>query len=281
MAQARDAGRVELDVRGLLLVAVSCLACRGPSEPTHVSPPDAATFDASVDAPPEAASEVSIDSGPHLRAQTGPFETPFLGKRNVYWVAPRTEGPHRLMAMLHGVCNPPGYTCGLWSETAKDLGFLVCPTGDGSCGPAMYDAPTWNEGDTKIDEDLEKAIATVDALVPGELSREAPVLLGFSRGAYVSVKIAEAHPNRWPYLVLIEATPALSAKRLRAAGVKAVALLAGEIGSQAAGEKKLEKALSQEGFPARYWVMKGAGHHYSNDVDVLLREAVAWATSQK
>lgn len=283
MSQGLGRRRFDRDVRGLCVLSLLAVACRGPSEVPRTAPDASSTSDASVDALPDVVLdtfEAAVDTGPRARAETGPFETPFLGKRNVWWVAPRSEGPHRLMAMLHGVCNPPGYTCGLWAETAKDLGFLVCPEGDGNCGPAMYDAPTWNEGESKIDEDLERAISTVEARHPGELARQAPVLLGFSRGAYVSVKIAAAHPGRWPYLVLIEATPSLSEKQLRAAGVKGVALIAGEIGSQLKGEKKTAQALAQQGFPARFWVMPGAGHHYSNDIDRILREAVEWVTSQ-
>jgi predicted esterase len=201
---------------------------------------------------------------------------PFAEKRTVYWVAPHAAGKQRLMAMLHGVCNPPGYACGLWAEDAKDLGFLVCPTGNGSCGKAMYDAPTWTEPDTAIDADLELSIDAVEKVVPGELAREQAILLGFSRGAYVSVKIAAAHPGRWPYLVLIEADAKPSAEQLKKSGVRAVAFLAGEIGSQLAGEKKTVASLAAAGFPAKLWVMPKAGHHYSNDIGALLREAIAW-----
>lgn len=266
----------------LAFAAVLCgLACRdsrntvAPHPAATAAPQPAATVlvDASVDV-----MDVPIDAGP--RAETGPFEIPLLGKRTVYYVAPRARGRQRLMAMLHGVCNPPGYTCGLWAETAKDLGFLVCPTGDGSCGPSMYNAPTWNEPDAKIDEDLELSIAKVDALHQGELAREDSVLLGFSRGAYVGAKLAAAHPGRWPYLVLIEANVKLSKKMLDDAGVRAVALIAGEIGGQIAGERATTAALSAQGFPAKFWVMRKAGHHYSDDIETVMREALTWVTSQ-
>lgn len=233
-----------------------------------------------VDSGIDVAIDAVVEAGPTLRAETGPFEIPLIGKRTVYFVAPRNAGKQRLMAMLHGVCNPPGYTCGLWAETAKDLGFLVCPTGDGSCGPSMYNAPTWNEPDTKIDEDLELSIGKVDAIYPGELDRKDGVLLGFSRGAYVGAKIAATHPGRWPYLVLIEADVKLSKKMLDAAGVRAVALIAGEIGGQIAGERKTEKALVAEGYPAKLWVMRKAGHHYSDDIETVMREAIDWATTR-
>jgi len=256
--------------RLLFAVLLFALACRrtAPSPPQPVIPFDAAI--ASVDAP--------VAATP--RASTGPYEIPFLGKRTVYFVAPHKPGKQRLMAMLHGMCNPPGYACGLWSETAKELGFLVCPTGDGSCGPAMYNAPTWNEPDALIDQDLETAIATVDTQYPNELARDDAVLLGFSRGAYVSVKIAAAHPGRWPYLVLIEANVNVTAAQLRASGVRSVALIAGEIGSQVAGERKTVAKLAKDGYPARLWVMPKAGHHYSADIETIMREAITWVTSR-
>lgn len=237
--------------------------------------------DARLDAPDgvgDAAGAAPADATA-TRAETGPFSAPFLGKREVWWSAPHRAGRQRLMAMLHGVCNPPAYTCGLWAQTAKELGFLVCPEGDGKCPAAMYGAPTWNEPDAKIDEDLERAISTVEGHHPGELARDAPVLLGFSRGAYAAVKIAAAHPGRWPYLVIVEATPAPTAKQLRAAGVRAVALVGGEKGTQLSGQRKLASALLAESFPVKVWVMAGAGHHYSSDADVILRDAVRWVTS--
>jgi hypothetical protein len=243
------------------------------------APPQSVTSAKPVESSPTSAVSAVASIAPpvgSVREATGPFESPFTMGRNVYWVAPHAKGPQRLMAMLHGVCNPPGYACGLWAEDAKDLGFLVCPTGNSSCGKAMYDAPTWTEPDNAIDADLELAIAAVDEVVPGELARDRAILLGFSKGAYVSVKIAAAHPGRWPYLVLIEADAKPSADQLKKSGVRAVAFLAGEIGSQVAGERKTVASLTAGGFPAKLWVMPKAGHHYSNDIGTLLREAIAW-----
>lgn len=254
------------------MIVAGLLACRDSRVQVAAKPAPPIADAASIDAP--------VDATPAVRAATGPFEIPLLGKRTVYYVAPRATGKQRLMAMLHGVCNPPGYTCGLWAETAKGLGFLVCPTGDGSCGPAMYNAPTWNEGQDKIDEDLELSIAKVEALHPGELSRDGAVLLGFSKGAYVGAKIAAAHPGRWRYLVLIEANVQLSKKMLDDAGVRAIAMLAGEVGAQASGQKKTVEALGTQGYPAKLWIMRKAGHHYSDDIESLMQEAIGWVTMQ-
>jgi enterochelin esterase-like enzyme len=131
-----------------------------------------------------------------------------------------------------------------------------------------------------MDSDLEKAIALVDSKYPGEISRDGSILTGFSMGAYAAYMIAQKHPGRWPYLILNESDVPLEKATLETAGVKAVALIAGEIGSQVAGERKTAAKLEKQGFPARLWVMKGAGHHYSADIDNIMAEAIAFVLSE-
>jgi hypothetical protein len=229
---------------------------------------------------PVADASVDVAEAPPAERAIGPYELPLEGKRKVYYVVARsTAAPARLIANLHGVCNPPGYACGHWTESASGAGFLVCPEGNATCGAGG--PPTWTEPAAKMDADLEKAIAIVSAAHPGELSRDGAVLTGFSLGAYAAASIARAHPGRWPYLILTEAHVPLDAKQLREAGVKAVALVAGERGTQIAGERQTAQKLEKAGFPARLWVMKGAGHHYSADVDAIMGEALAWVHSHE
>jgi hypothetical protein len=258
----------------LVAVAVAVLACAGACKA-----PDSAKASADAHASPDAnANEradanASVDAAPVERAH-GPFEAVMAGTRKVYYVIPNHPGKARLIANLHGVCNPPGYACGYWVNAASKAGFLVCPEGNSRCG--ANGPPTWTEPVAAMDADLERAIAVVDAEYPGEVGREGAVLTGFSLGAYAAVQIARNHPGRWTYLVLNEADVALDATQLRTAGVKAVALLAGENGSQVAGERRTADRLVKQGFPARLWVMKGAGHHYSADIDALMAEAIAF-----
>lgn len=269
-----------------LLALALAGACNPPAPP-----PDASAPRASRAAPPEAASSTppapqaaapqsapvapSASAPPAIRQEIGPYEIPFIRGRNVFYSLPRqAAGPGRLIANLHGVCNPPGYACGYWVEAASEVGLLVCPAGNAKCGPEAFDAPTWTVSYDKMGEDLERAIEVVSERHPGTASREGAVLTGFSKGAYAAVLIAERNPGRWPYLILNEADVSLSADRLRKAGVRAVALIAGEKGSQLPGERRTVQALQSKGYPAKLWVMKGAGHHYSADIDQIMREAL-------
>jgi hypothetical protein len=244
----------------------------------NAPPPRAvAPLPASSAAPPVSAAPRSVD-GPHTLALAPgraifyalPGEPPRPGPR-----------PFRLVAHLHGICHPPAYSCGRWLGAAVDVGALVCPTGNARCGdasvgPPSWEAPSWSELVNVMDTDLERSIATIEAKHPGTIRREGAVLTGWSRGAFAAPVIARNHPGRWPYLVLVEANVPLSAASLRKAGVRAVALLAGERGTEIAGERKTQAELEKEGFAAKLFVMRGVAHLYPDDMDRLMGEALEY-----
>ncbi len=243
-----------------------CTEARPAPPLARLSPRDAA--DPALDA--EASLEVSVES-----RYPGPFEIPFLGERTAFVVAPRSFAtPARLLAMIHGVCIPPSYTCGLWAETASNTGFLVCPTGNKSCEAGGQGPTTWEEPFADIDADLERAISATDAVFPGEIGRSGSVLAGFSRGAYAAVILAVRHPGRWPFLILNEADVELTLPMMQTARVRAVALIAGEWGTQLTGERATYEGMRKQGYPIRLWVMRKAGHYYSSDIDDIMREAI-------
>jgi hypothetical protein len=262
----------------LALGAFGALACpsRSPDGGAKTIAPVGDSAGASIASDAAAAKDAAEDAFVPDRPP-GPYEVPFDGSRQVYYVVPPRPGPARLLANLHGVCNPPGYACGYWVQAGASFGFLVCPEGNSHCGPKG--PPTWTEPQQKIDADLERAIAVVEEKHPGEISREGSILTGFSLGAYAAYQIARWHPSRWPYLVLTEADVGLDVAALRAAGVRAVAMIDGELGSQVAGAKRTVDRLTKQGYPARLWVMKGAGHYYSGDIDQIMRDAIAFVLS--
>lgn len=93
--------------------------------------------------------------------------------------------------------------------------------------------------------------------------------------------IARRHPGRWPYLVLIEANVSLPADVLRASKVRAVALVAGEQGSEIAGMRKTHTRLEQEGFPSKLFVMRRTGHLYSDDMEQVMHDALEFVLSHE
>lgn len=240
---------------------------------------------------PAASASVGLDGALPPRALAdrvdGPHELPLTADRAVFYALPRAGArPWRVIGHLHGICYPPSYSCGRWIDAAADLGVLVCPTGNARCGdsgigPPSWEAPTWEELVTIMDGDLERSIAKVEAKHRGSIRRDGAVLTGFSRGAYAAPVIARMHPGRWPYLVLIEANVPLAAASLRKAGVRAVALVAGETGTEIAGERRTAAALEEAGFPVRLFVMPRVAHLYSDDMDQIMSDALAFVTSHE
>jgi hypothetical protein len=257
-----------------------CTACKVASATPSPEPAPPAAIDASADdaardeLPPEQA-----DAGPR---DIGPFTLPFLPNRSIFLSVPSSRAtPERLLANLHGLCNPPSYACGYWTRAASEVGFLVCPEGNGRCGGGENAPPTWTGSFDVMDDDLEKAISATEAAFPDEITREGAVLTGFSRGAYAAPYIATRHPGRWPYLILVEADVTLNVPMLQRAKVRAVAMLAGEWGTQLAGSRKTCEALARQGYPARLFVMPKAGHYYSADIDEQMRQALAFVLAHE
>jgi predicted esterase len=243
---------------------------------------DAERLDSSVALSPPTGEDVALpleadallDDEASLRP-VGPFEVPFDDKRTAFVLAPRSrKTPARLIAMMHGVCVTPSYTCGSWGSAASDIGFLVCPMGNKPCDPGGAAGPTWEEPFADMDADLERSIRATEAVFPGQIDRTGAILAGFSRGAYVAVMFAVRHPGRWPFLILNEADVELTVPMMRRAGVRAVALIAGEWGAQIAGEKTTAETLGKQGYPIRLWVMPKAGHFYSTNIESIMGEAI-------
>jgi len=274
-------------------LGAALLACTRGAASEHASPAASLALPPSLGAPPAATERAAVDASPlPARAPArpmaervdGPHELPLTPERSIFYARPRTgEQPWRVIGHLHGICYPPSYSCGRWMGAAADLGVLVCPTGNARCGdagvgPPSWEAPTWDELVALMDGDLERSIAKVEAKHRGSIRRDGGVLTGFSRGAYAAPVIARMHPGRWPYLVLIEANVPLAAASLRKAGVRAVALVAGETGTEIAGERKTVAALEETGFPVRLFVMPHVAHFYSDDMDQIMTDALAFVT---
>jgi hypothetical protein len=213
---------------------------------------------------------------------SGPQLLPFGTNRTIYYALPGSRGrAWRLIGHLHGMCGGPSYACAKWVGAVADVGALVCPSGNKRCGdpqtgPETWEEPTYWELVQTMDRDLEASIERVEKKYPGAIAREGAILTAYSRGAYVAPNIVSRHPGRWPYLVLIEATASLSAPALRAAGVRAVALVAGERSTEIAGMRKREAELARAGFPVKLFVMPKAGHLFSDDIEDIMRAAFAF-----
>jgi hypothetical protein len=209
------------------------------------------------------------------REVIGPFEAPMMPGRTVWYALPRPLDEHRLVAHIHGQCGGPSYACGNWIDAGTERGFMVCPTGNEHCNSPIG-PPMWDESFTLMDQDLERGITVAQGKVDGGISRDDSVLTGFSRGGWAAIDIVRMHPGRWPYLVLVEADVTINKPYLEAAKVRAVAMIAGEWGTELPGEKKSVDDMKAAGYPAELFVMPKTAHLYSTNIDDVMRQALAF-----
>jgi predicted esterase len=259
-------------------------ACRAPHSdaPKTETETDAATeteteADAATvtEAATDAATEAAAATAPR-REKIGPFETIMMPNRTVWYALPRAEDGHRLVAHLHGQCAPPVYSCGSWIDAGAEYGFMVCPTGNEHCNDSGMGPAMWDESFALMDSDLERGIAVVQRKTDGGIDRDGAVLTGFSRGGWAAIDLVRRHPGRWPYLVLIEADVTINKAYLEASKVRAVAMVAGEHGTELAGERKSVDAMKDAGYPAELYVMPDTAHLYSTNIDEIMRQALAF-----
>lgn len=265
--------------------AVACTRAHAPLENPSIeasadaaialdaSPLDARAGDARADVDEEEALAPLPPDGPH--------EIPFAPNRTAYFAAPGRGKDARLITNLHGVCGPPFYSCGKWLDAGTEVGFVVCPTGNARCGDpstglASWEASSWGTLVGEMDRSLEAAVAKVAAARPGAFHREGAILTGYSRGGFAVPIIAAMHPGRWPLLVLIEADARVDAVSLRKSGVRAIAFVAGEWGTERVGMAKSVAVLTKAEFPARLFFMPKTGHLYTADMNAVMREVFAF-----
>lgn len=232
-----------------------------------------------ADAAPPNVAEASAASA-HASVD-GPHYLPLSPDRPIYYALPAGSPSARLIGVFHGMCGPPSYACGKWLNAAVDVGAVVCPTGNAKCGdspvgPPSWEAPSWGELVVAMDKDLEQSVARVVAKHPKSIRREGAILTGYSRGAYAAPVVASMHPGRWPYMILIEADVTLTVQSLQRSRVRAVALVAGEVGTEIAGMRKTAETLAAAGYPARLFVMPKTGHLYSENMEEVMASALAF-----
>jgi pimeloyl-ACP methyl ester carboxylesterase len=192
----------------------------------------------------------------------------------LYYSSQRNEGRRPLIVMLHGMCALPEYECPVFRAGATADNWLLCAPGPAACsggGGAMW------VGSTKtlvraVDQPLyalgERHAARVDA------KRKA--LVGYSLGAPAALRIALAQPGQWSGLMIVNAGVEPSAATLRKAGVRRIALVAGERDRSAHKLRRAATRLKRAGVDAQYFSMGAVGHYFDATSESRLVEALKW-----
>jgi predicted esterase len=182
--------------------------------------------------------------------------------------------------MLHATCMQPSSVCNWFGDAGRDTGWLVCPSGNGTCAGE----PDWEGSGRAKAAFLERAITRVEERVGPFVGDEPGVLIGWSRGAFAARDMVIARRDlvsrRFTGLVLIAAQVAPDAATLRAAGIRRIVMAAGDYDLSRPMMSGAVDALRREGMEARYVSLGRIGHVWPADFEKTMREPIAWAAER-
>ncbi|HLK41468.1 MAG TPA: hypothetical protein VKU41_32185 [Polyangiaceae bacterium] len=179
------------------------------------------------------------------------------------------------IVFLHGMWAGPEEACPPLRNAALPFGFLVCPRANTPFGDG---GTMWTGTSVEAARSIGVALDAVAAAGGGaSLRRDRDgTLVGYSNGAYFAAEVAGAERGRWPGLVLLSMKLDLDPARLRAAGVRRVALAAGDADDTRTSMDAQAKRLNDAGLEARFASLGPGGHPLPADIGPRLCALIAW-----
>jgi pimeloyl-ACP methyl ester carboxylesterase len=208
-------------------------------------------------------------------AAPDPGRLDFGAKRPaVYYPSQRSQGKRPVIVMLHGMCALPEYECPVFRAGTTADNWLLCAPGPAACaggGGAMW------VGSTKtLVQAVEDPLRALGSRHADSIDSARKALVGYSLGATAALRIAVAQPGQWKGLMIVNAGVEPSAATLRKAGVKRIALVAGDRDRSAHKLKRGALRLKRAGIDARYFSMGGVGHYFDATSESRMVEALTW-----
>jgi hypothetical protein len=231
--------------------------------------------------PPESIAEPEPERPGEPARPIDPFTIPDEAGRPIEVYPPTTDASRApLVVMLHATCMKPASVCDWFGDAGRDTGWLVCPSGNGTCaGEPDWEGPGRTKGDF-----LERDLARVEERVGPFVEDRPGVLIGWSRGAFAARDMVIARRDlvarRFTGLVLIAAQVSPDAATLRAAGIRRVVMAAGDYDLSRPKMTAAIDALKRAGMDARYVSLGKIGHVWPADFEARMREPIAWAAER-
>lgn len=189
-------------------------------------------------------------------------------------LTPHREAPWTTaVTMLHGMCSDAQASCETLRPALGDLGLVVCPHGNGTCGGW---ADWQGDGATKAAH-LDAAFEAVEATFGEAASpRQGGILVGFSRGAFVARDVLAERPGAFRGAILVGAAFVPDIERFRRSGVKSVVFASGD---HDGARKTMEGAalrLHASGIRAKFVRLGPIHHALPARFDLFVRDSIRW-----
>jgi pimeloyl-ACP methyl ester carboxylesterase len=208
-------------------------------------------------------------------AAPDPGRLDFGAKRPaVYYSSQRDRGKRPVIVMLHGMCALPEYECPVFRAGATAESWLLCAPGPAACaggGGAM-----WVGSTRTLVQAVESPLRALGDRHAKSVDSTRKALVGYSLGATAALRIALAQPGQWNGLMIVNAGVEPGAATLRKAGVKRIALVAGDRDRSAHKLKRAAQRLKRAGIDARYFSMGAVGHYFDATSESRMVEALTW-----
>ncbi len=199
------------------------------------------------------------------------------GGRSVFYPpAGARAGERPLTLMLHGMCATPEWECPFFRKGATAEGYLLCAAGPAPCGGGP--GSRWSGAPDALSRAVNASVAGLERRLPaGEKLGPGRALVGYSLGAAAAVRAIErAGPGEWAGLVIVNASALPGVAQLRKAGVKRVALVAGERDMTAPKLKGAAKSLAAAGVDTKYFSLGPVGHYFGDTTEAALEAPLRW-----
>lgn len=213
----------------------------------------------------------------------GMQELPIAGSAPAYYFEPTgagRSGMRPVIVYLHGRGADPKYYCRRWSHVARDLGWLVCPSGQEDRGDGKRGwGNNWIGGRNVV----MRAIEGLRAKYGRRVQLYGNTLIGFSEGAFVAMNVGLREPhtfNRW--LILGADTDYWGAAGVatlpEAKGrVRRVYLITGGHDEVVDDAAKVRRWLTEAGVPVRVTTPRDMGHEVALETKPgMYQAALRW-----
>jgi len=188
-------------------------------------------------------------------------------------------GMRPILVYLHARGGHPEEDCKRWASVARNLGWLVCPS-----GPAAYgNGRAWDNNWPSAHQVTMAAIQALRSRYGRRVQLWGNTLVGFSEGAYAAMNVGVREPrtfNRW--LILAANTrywggPGLEALDTARERVRRVYLITGEHDEVVDGTRQVEAWLRKAHVTTRISIPKDMGHELLLDrKPFLYSQALRW-----
>jgi len=215
----------------------------------------------------------SASSPPAPPPSGAPESLPIGEARDAIYYAPATkEAELPVVVMLHGMCALPEYECGAFRAGTTGRAWLLCPAGPTPCqgGGAMWSGP-----DARLREVVTRALSALHERHPSA-SRERTALVGYSLGASAVQRLVAREQAGFSHIMFLNAGTVVAAEPLRRAGVRRVALVAGDRDMSAPKLKASTRRLQAGGMSAQFFSLKDTGHFFDPTSESRLVDPLGW-----